>query len=539
MRSRILFLSSILGLAGVAPAQRFGFAHQMLPADADVSLAVILGDVDGDGDLDAFVGNVGQTRLYLNHGSGVFTDVTATNLPTLLDFTTAVALGDVDGDGDLDAFVGNAYVQQNRLYLNDGTGVFTDVTVTNLPALSDGTYALALADMDGDGDLDAFVGNQYQQNRLYLNGGAGVFTDVTATNLPVLPDWTNAVVLGDVDGDGDLDAFVGNSGLDPNLVGQNRLYLNGGTGIFTDVTATNLLALPGYTTAVALGDVDGDGDLDALVGNTFGQQNRLYLNLPGIFTDVTATNLPALLDDTTAVALGDVEGDGDLDAFVGNFARQNHLYLNGGTGVFTDVTATNLPTLSDNTRGVALGDVDGDGDLDAFVGNFEEQNRLYLNAGTGAFADVTGTNVPALLDDTMAVSLGDVDGDGDLDAFVGNGGQPIRLYTNLSRQVAWRGIPRAGKPLVLDLSGPGTGFWVLGASLASASIPLFPFGTLRLDPATLLHVGGGALDPQGRASLSSLVPPIPALVGVSAYWQAGVGPPPLLTNLEITTVTNL
>ncbi|MCI0633515.1 MAG: FG-GAP-like repeat-containing protein, partial [Actinobacteria bacterium] len=473
--------------------------------------------------------------------SVVFTDDTASNMPDLIDSTYAVALGDVDGDGDLDAFVGNGFGQQNRLYLNGGTGTFTDVTATNLPALPGITSAVALGDVDGDGDLDAFVGNYGQQSRLFVNGGSGVFTDVTSTNLPALLDFTAAVALGDVDGDGDLDVFIGN-GASPGQ--QNRLYLNGGSGVFTDVTAANLPALLESTFAVALGDVDGDGDLDAFVGND-GPLSRLYLNGgTGLFTDVTATNLPALLDNTRAVALGDVDGDGDLDAFVGNYYGQPcRLYLNSGTGVFTDVTATNLPALVDPTRAVALGDVDGDSDLDAFVGN-EGPNRLYLNGGTGVFTDASATDLPGLIGScTVAVSLGDVDGEGDLDAFVGNSVSPIgqqnRLYTNLTRQLAWRGIPRIGKPLALDLRGPPSGTWLLAASLASANLPLPPFGTLRLDPTTLFLVASGALDSQGRASLSFLVPSSPALVGVSVYWQAGVAPPALLTNLEITTATSL
>jgi len=522
-----------------------------LPAHLDFSTALALGDVDGDGDLDAFTGNGGwpgqQDRLYLNGGTGVFTDVTATGPPVLLDDTHAVALGDVDGDGDLDAFVGNAgppptFAGQNRLHLNGGTGLFTDVSATNLPALLDNTTGVALGDVDGDGDLDAFVGNAGSyptftaQNLLLLNGGTGVFTDVTATNLPMLLDRTTAVALGDVDGDGDLDAFV------TNYQEQNRLYLNGGTGVFTDVTATNLPPDLDKTTAVALGDVDGDGDLDAITGSiTSG--SRLYLNGgTGAFTDVTATNLPAASGGTQALALGDVDGDGDLDAFLGKTTGLggHRLYLNGGTGVFADVSGTNLPALIDNTTAVALGDVDGDGDLDVFLG--AGQNRLYLNAGTGVFTDVSGTNVPVpLVDFTLGIALGDVDGDGDLDAFAGNGttAKQNRIYTNLARQVAWSGIPRAGKPLTLDVGGPANGTWMLAASLATASIPIPPFGTLRLSPATLFHVGSGTLDPQGRGSVTFLVPSSPTLVGVSVYWQALVGPPPLLTNLEITTVTNL
>ncbi|HET6201351.1 MAG TPA: FG-GAP-like repeat-containing protein [Planctomycetota bacterium] len=515
-----------------------------LPALLDDTRAVALGDMDGDGDLDVFVGNYQQqNRLDLNVGTGVFTDVTATNLPGLLGNTQAVTLGDVDGDGDLDAFIGNTgpfLGGQNRLYLNEGTGVFTDVTATNLPGLVDVTWAVALGDVDGDGDLDAFVGNYVQQNRLYLNGGTGIFTDVTVTSLPALMNATRAVALGDVDGDGDLDAFVGNYGQ------QNRLFLNGGAGVFADLTASNLPALSDATNAIALGDVDGDGDLDAFVGNEF-QQNRLYLNGgTGVLADVTATSLPALMNATRAVALGDVDGDGDLDAFVGHGgfipASQNRLYVNGGTGVFTDVTATNLPALLDETRAVALADVDGDGDLDVFVGNYMQQSRLYLDAGTGAFTDVTATSLPAVLDNTFAVALGDVDGDGDLDAFVGNGGTAWaqnRIYTNLTRQVAWRGIPRAGKFLTLDLWGSANGSWLLAASAGSADIPLPPFGSLRLFPPTLFIVAGGTIDPQGSASLTFLVPANPALVGLSLYWQAVVGPPLRFTNLEITPVTNL
>ncbi|MCI0589931.1 MAG: VCBS repeat-containing protein, partial [Planctomycetes bacterium] len=384
-----------------------------------------------------------------------------------------------------------------------------------------------------------------EQSRLLLNGGTGIFTEVTTTNLPTFLIPTRGVALGDVDGDGDLDAFLANYGGD-------RLYLNGGAGVFTNGGVNALPALFDDTYAVALGDVDGDGDLDAFTGNSplfvsGGGRERLYLNVGmGAFVDVTGAALPNTFDPTRAVALGDMDGDGDLDALTGNASSVsaggvNRLFLNGGTGFFTDATVANLPALLNDTQAVALGDVDEDGDLDAFVGNGSsdvDQNLLYLNGGTGVFADATAANLPALLGYTLAVALGDVDGDGDLDAFAGNYGKSW-LYTNLTRQVVWRGTPRTGKPLVLDIRGPGNGAWALGAALSSANVLLPPFGILRLDPLALFIAGGGPLDPQGRASLSLLVPASPALVGVSVYWQALVGPPLLFANLEITTATDL
>ncbi|MGH7149418.1 MAG: FG-GAP-like repeat-containing protein, partial [Planctomycetota bacterium] len=107
MLYRIPLAAALLGLGAPASGQSFGFVHQMLPADGEPSTSLALGDVDGDGDLDALVGSAsfsgvsGQVRLSLNDGTGILTDVTSTGLPSPTDNTTAVALGDLDGDGDL------------------------------------------------------------------------------------------------------------------------------------------------------------------------------------------------------------------------------------------------------------------------------------------------------------------------------------------------------------------------------------------------------------------------------------------------------
>jgi len=516
----------------------FTNAITRLPAHRNNTQAVALGDVDGDADLDLFLGNGSpyngnQNRLYLNDGTGTFVAPSAL-IPVAPSATSSVAMGDVDGDGDPDALLANWV--QNRLYLNEGNGVFTDAT-SQIPPDLDYSNAVALGDLDGDGDLDAFVGNEWGgPNRVYLNEGNGVFTDASS-RIPPTSNWTWAVALGDVDGDGDLDALVGNGYFEE--LSQNRLYLNDGNGFFTDATA-QIPADSDGTAAIALGDLDGDGDLDAFLGNGWysgAEQNRLYLNDGnGVFTDASS-RIPADSDATRAVALGDVDGDGDLDVFVGNcYGFANRLYLNDGNAVFTDAPGR-IPSDSDDTWAVALGDVDGDGNLDAFVGNIG-QNRLYVNLGNGYFVDMT-TRISTDSDQTLAVALGDLDDDGDEDALAGNYVADGRVYANLTRQLFWRGVPRIGKRFDLDLYGPPAGTWILGVSKRTAIKPKPPRGILRIDPRHIVHSDQGVFDPEGHAVLSFDVPDKPSQVGRTYYWQALVGQPDRLTNLEITTFTDL
>ncbi|HKB14785.1 MAG TPA: FG-GAP-like repeat-containing protein, partial [Planctomycetota bacterium] len=164
------------------------------------------------------------------------------------------------------------------------------------------------------------------------------------------------------------------------------------------------------------------------------------------------------------------------------------------------------------------------------------QNLLYRNDGSGGFSNAT-VELPPLLDPTTSVALADLDGDGDLDAFIGNTGMPHRVLTNLTAQLAWRAIPRVGKPLRFEMYGPSSGAWFRALSLGTANIPLPPFGILRLHPSSFLFLGAGSLDALGRATVTIPVPPDPVLDGFTLYEQALVGPPFRLTNLEIITFT--
>ncbi|WP_439342863.1 Ig-like domain-containing protein [Vacuolonema iberomarrocanum] len=346
--------------AATGPAEFI--AHPTQPPGTDSSNDVSLGDLDGDGDLDAFVANNFQANQVLfNNGSGVFT-AAATQLPnTVNDF--GVSLGDLDGDGDLDAFVAKV-IRANQVLLNDGSGVFT--AAATQPPGRDRSYGVSLGDLDGDGDLDAFVANDGRANQVLLNDGSGVFT--AAATQPPGSDDSYGVSLGDVDGDGDLDAFVANFGQ------ASQVLLNDGSGVFTAVTTQP--PGTGNSLDVSLGDLDGDGDLDAFVANFTNQANQVLLNNgSGVFT--VAAVQPSGRAKSRAVELGDLDGDGDLDAFVTNDGQTNQLLLNDGNGVFTD--ATTQPPGATRSRGVGLGDLDGDGDLDAFVANNGQTNQVLIN----------------------------------------------------------------------------------------------------------------------------------------------------------------
>ena len=326
--------------------------------------------------------------------------------------------GDVDGDEALDIVVAN-HNGQNRLYLNDGTGIFTDGTSGRMPPDSDLSYDIELVDVNGDLAPDIFVSN-YGQNRLYLNNGSGIFTDETAARLPVDNDQSRDAEFGDVDGDRDPDIIIAN------YDGQNRLYLNNGGGYFAEFTNY----LPERSDAsfdIELGDVNRDGSLDIVVAN-WAEQNRLYLNNgAGIFTDAA---LPSDTDYSRDANLADVDGDLDLDLFTANYFGQNRLYLNDGFGSFTDTTTNSLPPLMDNSVDAELTDIDRDGDPDLIVANYEQQNRFYLNDGSGVFSDITDPHLPTDMNFSRDMDFGDVDGDGDPDIIVANYYEQNLLYIN-------------------------------------------------------------------------------------------------------------
>lgn len=349
-------LIMLLGMNHIASAYVIEFIDSGQSMGTAQSNGIALGDLDSDGDLDAFIANWGGNTVWKYDPTEYkFTD----SLQSLGNANSSdVALGDVDGDGDLDAFVINDGAP-NTVWLNNGVGQFTDSGQSLGNANS---FSIALADIDNDDDLDAFVGND-GPNTVWLNNGSGVFTD-SGQNLGT--DNSNGVELADLDNDGDLDAFVANSGT------ANSVWKNNGSGSFSD--SGQAMGIEN-STDVELGDLDGDGDLDAFISNFFLKANTVWLNDgTGTFTK-TSQNLG--LAHSYGVALGDVDKDGDLDAFVANFG-DDVLWVNDGTGTFHNL---GHQLGSTNGREVFLEDIDNDGDLDAFIVNFAQGNTVWYNYG--------------------------------------------------------------------------------------------------------------------------------------------------------------
>ena len=349
-----------------------------------------------------------------------YRNVSSTHLPlaALTGNSMDARPADLDADGDLDLVVACEFCP-NTILINDGTGRFTDESAARMAQPSHDSEDIAVADFDADGDLDiVFVAEDDQINEFYLNDGTGTFTDASARL--AVTGTSNAVLSPDINGDGFADLLIGNAG-------QNVALINDSTGHFADETTQRIPANFNTTQDLEWGDVDGDGDGDLVEGNENG--NRLLINDgAGFFTDETATRLPlpAAGEETREADLGDVDGDGDLDLFLANVTfgqgrpAQNRLLLNDGNGFFSDVTAANLPAEQRNTVDGDFVDLDYDGDLDLVAAQaFDSSFRIYLNDGSGRFADSTGVVFQTLPTGSgIDIEAADFTGDGLLDLYL-------------------------------------------------------------------------------------------------------------------------
>ena len=339
-----------------------------------------------------------------------------------------VALADLNGDGHLDAFLtispnGEPYGAPDVVLFGDGNGRFSD---SGQVLENYNTFAVALGDVTGDGLIDAVVGNQ-----VYVNMGNGRFNpNGRYLDSAGMGTFRFQPSLADLDGDGTLDVFGAAccGGAIPEkqaLFSEDEVWLNN-EGQLTN--SGRQLAQTG-SNAAALGDLNGDGFVDAFVAGgkttnadmstTQKTPNTVWFNDgTGHFTD---SGQRLGLAESKAVSLADLEGDGDLDAVVGNRGQADEIWLNDGAGLFS-LSSERLGRST--TKKVFLADLNGDGTADAVMSG-ETSARIWLNDGTGRFSRGRRISYEA----GHAITLGDVTGDDVFDIFV----------AGIDRYQVWRG----------------------------------------------------------------------------------------------------
>ncbi|MCH8965008.1 MAG: VCBS repeat-containing protein [Planctomycetes bacterium] len=389
-------LTSVVVLLGVSSAWGQQIVEETStrfpsPNPSEYTNQMTIGDLDGDTDLDIVFANGGNfgspgplltQRVYINDGSGHFTDESAARL-NFFGLCRGVELGDIDNDGDLDMIFAQDFNRLPALFVNDGAGFFTNVTAAQLPNITLSSSRAQFGDIDNDGDLDLYIvsgsSNRFGcgQYRVYVNDGNGFFTDETSSRHPIGNVCQNMdCIFGDIDNDFDLDIRTGSTGSN-----NSRLYGNDGTGVFTLLTT-----IPADSTCYSydFGDIDGDGELDLLGINAGSGSTELLLsNNGGVFTNISGNIMPNTSLDDNDSKFFDYDDDGDLDLIIARLGSGGERVYNNDHAIFTQASGI-IQINSDSTLDIMVADLTGNGKLDVVTaqgesGNF--QNRIYINNG--------------------------------------------------------------------------------------------------------------------------------------------------------------
>ncbi len=389
----------------------------------NMSGGLIVDDFDNDGQLDIVTSDFGQCapiHFFHNNGDGTFTDRTQqAGLAEQLGGLNLIQT-DYNNDGCLDIYVLRGaweFPQRNSLLRNNCDGTFTDVTAAaGLAVPATQTQTAVWVDIDNDGYLDLFVGNENSPSQLFRNKGDGTFEDISKRAGTDRTAYTKGVVAADYDNDGYVDFYVSN------LDGNNFLYHNNHNGTFTEVAAKAGVQKPLQSFATWFFDYNNDGLPDLFVTSYYvsvDESVRSYLSLP-------------------------------LNA------ETMKLYKNMGDGTFQDVTHEVGLEKAFMPMGSNFGDIDNDGFLDIYLGTGNPvyaslvPNLLFHNQEGKRFVDVTAASGTGELHKGHAVAFADIDRDGDEDLLTEIGGavpgdsHAFRLFENPGNGNRWLNLRLVG-----------------------------------------------------------------------------------------------
>jgi VCBS repeat protein/PPIC-type peptidyl-prolyl cis-trans isomerase-like protein/ASPIC/UnbV protein len=377
-----------------------------------MAAGIIVDDFDGDGLFDIVTSSFdicAPMHFFHNNGDGTFSDRTAqSGLADQLGGLNIIQT-DYNNDGCLDILVlrgGWEVPQRKSLLRNNCNGTFTDVTRQAGLSEPTATQTAVWADINNDGFLDLYVGNENGPNQLFLNNGDGTFKDISRTSGTDIVAYTKAVVAADYDNDGYVDFYVSN------YRGDNALFHNNHDGTFTDVARQAGVLGVGHGFPAWFFDYDNDGWPDLLVTSYYmsvEETARTYMGLPhnggtmklyrnlgnGAFRDVTVETGLDKVFMPMGSNFGDVDNDGYLDIYLGtgdpsySSLLPNVLLHNQGGKKFVDITASSGTGELHKGHGVAFADIDNDGDEDILtvIGGATPGDshafRLFENPGHG------------------------------------------------------------------------------------------------------------------------------------------------------------
>ena len=446
---------------------RTGGANPLNGFDIGFSSSPEFVDIDNDGDFDMFSGEFYGTFLYFENtgsaASATFVQRTGALNPLNgedVGFLSDPSFLDFDGDGDFDAFSPEFYGTFDY-FENTGTAGSPTMTLRNasnnpLNGEDAGTYINAdFVDIDNDGDPDMFAGlnnGLFQYYELATVTIAAAFDEVTGASNPLNGEDIgnrSAPAFVDIDNDGDLDMFSGEG------VGNVNYFENTGTSSAPTFVQRTGGANPmngfdvGNRSTPAMVDIDNDGDFDMFVGEGTGNFN--FFQNTGTVSAPTFTFTSGASNPLNGVDIGsrsapffvDIDNDGDFDMFAGELDGNINYFENTGTAssaTFVQRTGAANPLNGEDvgsTSVPAFVDLDGDGDFDIFVGEYDGIFNYYENTGSAAsptFVLTTGVNNPLNSVDVGFISkptFADIDADGDFDMFAGEYTGNFNFFENI------------------------------------------------------------------------------------------------------------